>query len=77
MKETKLGNPQLVKTLREKYKAREKCYNVVIEELKQRITANSMKIKRYDDTSLDKVDSSHLISKYCSKSCKGIRTKHL
>ena len=49
MKEMKLGNPQLVKTLREKNKVREKRYNVVIEELKQRITANSMKIKRYDD----------------------------
>ena len=49
MKEMKLVTPQLVKTLREKYKVTEKGYNVVIEELKQRITANSMKIKRYDD----------------------------
>ena len=45
----KLRNPQLVNTLREKYKVREKGYNIVIEELKQRITANSMKIKRYGD----------------------------
>ena len=49
MKEMKLGNPQLVKTLKEKYKVREKGYNVVMEELKQRITANSMKVKKYDD----------------------------
>ena len=45
----KLGNPQLGKTLREKYKVRGKGYNVAIEELKQRITANSIIIKRYDD----------------------------
>ena len=50
MKEMKLGTPQLVKTLRKKYKVREKGCNFAIEELKQRITANSMKIKRYDDT---------------------------
>ena len=49
MKGMKLGNPQLGKTLREKYKVRGKGYNVAIEELKQRITANSMNIKRYDD----------------------------
>ena len=49
MKEMKLGNPQLVKTLREKYKVREKGYDLFIEELQQRITANRMKIKRYDD----------------------------
>ena len=49
MKEMKLGNPQLVKTLREKCKISEKGYNVVTEELKQMITANNMKIKRYDD----------------------------
>ena len=49
MKEMKLGKPQLVKTLREKYKVREKVYNVAIEELKQRITPKSMKIKRYDE----------------------------
>ena len=49
MKGMKLGNPQLGKTLREKYKVRGKGYNVAIEELKQRITADNMKIKRYDD----------------------------
>ena len=38
-----------MKEMKEKYKVRGKGYNVVIEELKQRITANSMKIKRYDD----------------------------
>ena len=30
MKEMKLGNPHMVNTLREKYKVREKGYNVVI-----------------------------------------------
>ena len=76
MKEMKLGNPQLVETLSEKHKVREKGYNVVIKELTQKITANSMKIKRYDD-SLDRIDFSHVMSKYCSKSWKGTRTKHL
>ena len=49
MKEMRLGNPQLLKTLREKCKVREKGYNVVIEELRQRITANNIKIKSYND----------------------------
>lgn len=46
-KERKLRHTQLVKNLKENHKEKEKGFTVVFEELKKRITANSMKIKRY------------------------------
>ena len=49
LKEEKLNNRDLIKSLGRQYRTKKKGLNLVIEELKQRVTAKAAKIKRYEN----------------------------
>ena len=48
LKKQEIKKPQLRETIKKKYQLKNKSMDVVMEELKQRIVANSMKLKRYE-----------------------------